>query len=75
MILDEIVQHGAYFLPSNYSDELLVEIEELEREGLIVRVDRIPHHRKTINPSYTFVTNDDRGHTLALDHALFTLVF
>ena len=42
-----------------------VVVNELWREGTILRCDEIPHNSLMLNPSYVYVTNDERGKKLA----------
>jgi hypothetical protein len=68
-ILEQIASKGAFIHQGEYADSL----RELLDQGLIVRVSDIPHHRYTLNPSYTFVSNDEAGRKLAKEKALFTI--
>lgn len=69
-ILDELVDIGA--ICSNDENKLTV-LRRLKEQGLALRCSDIPHHGSMINPSYTYVTNDDKGKRLAL-RPLFTSV-
>lgn len=69
-VLEQIAEDGAYLFEG--SDDSWGEIQELLVGGLIVRVSDIQHHSNTLNPLYTYVSNDERGRKIALDHPLFS---
>ena len=66
-VLDQITKNGAYIGMETES-----EIQELLVNELIVCVSDIPHHPNILNPSYTYVTNDENGRQKALNRPLFT---
>lgn len=70
-VLETIAERGTYI---DVNGEKTNEIRELLCQGLIVRVSDIPHHPHTLNPSYTYVTNDEKGMKRAIDEPLFTAV-
>lgn len=72
-VLDQVAKDGAFCVGPNPTQEVVDEVDILLSEGLIVRVSDIPHHPKTLNPSYSFVTNDERGKEIAVNRPLFTL--
>lgn len=74
-VLDQITRDGAFCIGPSPTKEVEDEVDTLLSEGLIVRVSDIPHHPKTLNQSYTFVTNDERGKEMAIGMPLFTLLF
>jgi len=69
-VLDQITENGAYV--DMGSDSEKGEIQELLINKLIVCVSDIPHHPHTLNPSYTYVANDENGRQKALSRPLFT---
>ena len=66
------VNQAFVILEYRLSDEEQKELQELIDLDLVVRCDMIPHHKLMINPSYTYVSNDDSGRRLALRYPLFT---
>ena len=73
-LLDIMEEEGGCFCLYHLSETHKTQVKELEDSGLIIRCDKIPHHKLMINPSYTYVTNDDAGHKLAKTTALYTMV-
>lgn len=62
-LLDFVIENKCY---SGYNVEELKMAESLVQQGLLVRLDTIPH-LPVLNKSYTYVTNDDIGRAIALD--------
>lgn len=72
-ILEKLDNSGA-ICTGRMTDTELEEVYELEKAGLIIRVDKLPEcHPKTLNPSYTYVVNNEFGKKLAREQPLFTL--
>lgn len=56
----------------NLSEVERKELNELIDLELVVRCDKIEHHPRMINPSYTYVSNDAIGRRYAKEVPLFT---
>lgn len=60
-VFDQIVRTGAFINHPSLPKKDVRELNSLVDQGLVVCVKDIPHHPDTLNPDYTFVTNDERG--------------
>jgi hypothetical protein len=67
-ILDELIEEGCFIADNSEKGDVC---RQLVKDGLALCCDSIPHSHLMLNPSYTYVTNDERGKELATK-ALFT---
>jgi hypothetical protein len=50
-------------------------LEAAEKDGILIRASEVHECNKMmLNPYYTFVTNDERGHQMAREEAIDTIV-